>query len=99
MLSTEIAAKLKRRRTKQPTAASHHTNPHKRQNNMVIGLLAITSIPTVIGVGQAVSAQKKQNAAQKESAKFNLTAERLVNGQVVEEEYFVLVDGRVSKSF
>lgn len=42
---------------------------------MVIGLLAITAIPTVIGVGQAISAQKKQNAAQsKEQEKFHLEA-------------------------
>ncbi|RCI15073.1 hypothetical protein L249_6808 [Ophiocordyceps polyrhachis-furcata BCC 54312] len=41
---------------------------------MVLGLLAITAIPTITGVGQAVSAQKKQNAAAKEQAKFYLTA-------------------------
>ncbi|PFH55004.1 hypothetical protein XA68_11105 [Ophiocordyceps unilateralis] len=41
---------------------------------MVIGLLAIAAIPTITGVGQAVSAQKKQNAAVKEQVKFHLTA-------------------------
>ncbi|RDA88199.1 hypothetical protein CP532_6786 [Ophiocordyceps camponoti-leonardi (nom. inval.)] len=41
---------------------------------MVLGLLAITAIPTITGVGQAVSAQKKQNAAAKEQAKFYMTA-------------------------
>ncbi|RDA91742.1 hypothetical protein CP533_4756 [Ophiocordyceps camponoti-saundersi (nom. inval.)] len=41
---------------------------------MVLGLLAITAIPTITGVGQAVSAQKKQNAAAKEQVKFYLTA-------------------------
>ncbi|KJZ78415.1 hypothetical protein HIM_02453 [Hirsutella minnesotensis 3608] len=40
---------------------------------MVIGLLAIAAIPTVTGVGQAVSAQKKQNAAAKEQEKFHLS--------------------------
>lgn len=41
----------------------------------MIGLLAVTAIPTVIGVGQAISAQKKQNAAvSKEQEKFNLIA-------------------------
>ncbi|KAI9167878.1 LOW QUALITY PROTEIN: hypothetical protein HJFPF1_04019 [Paramyrothecium foliicola] len=43
---------------------------------MVIGLLAITAIPTVIGVGQAISAQKKQNAAvSKEQEKFHMVAQ------------------------
>ncbi|UNI14840.1 hypothetical protein JDV02_001429 [Purpureocillium takamizusanense] len=41
---------------------------------MVIGLLTITSIPTITGVAEAISAQKKQNAASKEQEKFNLTA-------------------------
>lgn len=59
---------------------------------MVIGLLAIAAIPTVIGVGQAVSAQKKQDAAAKEQAKFRLTAV-LPDGQ---EAYCVLVDDKVS---
>ncbi|KAM4055147.1 hypothetical protein HRG_005954 [Hirsutella rhossiliensis] len=41
---------------------------------MVIGLLAIAAIPTVTGVGQAVSAQKRQNAAAKSQVKFHLAA-------------------------
>ncbi|KOS21245.1 hypothetical protein ESCO_004552 [Escovopsis weberi] len=41
---------------------------------MVIGLLAVTAIPTVTGVGNAVSAQKRENAASKEQEKFHLTA-------------------------
>ncbi|KAF7561080.1 hypothetical protein G7046_g3075 [Stylonectria norvegica] len=42
---------------------------------MVIGLLAIAAIPTVIGVGQGISAQKKQNAGgSKEQEKFHLGA-------------------------
>ncbi|KAF9873337.1 hypothetical protein CkaCkLH20_09150 [Colletotrichum karsti] len=48
---------------------------------MVIGLLAIAAIPTVIGTGQAVSAQKKQNAAAKEQAKFSLTATMTIDGK------------------
>ncbi|KAK7456748.1 hypothetical protein Landi51_02024 [Colletotrichum acutatum] len=48
---------------------------------MVIGLLAIAAIPTVIGTGQAVSAQKKQNAAAKEQAKFSLTATMTLDGK------------------
>ncbi|KAK9242792.1 hypothetical protein V1506DRAFT_546419 [Lipomyces tetrasporus] len=36
---------------------------------MVLGLLTIAAIPTVVGISEATSAQKKQNAA----AKFNLT--------------------------
>ncbi|KAH0599507.1 hypothetical protein MHUMG1_02295 [Metarhizium humberi] len=41
---------------------------------MVIGLLTITAIPTITGVGQAVSAQKRQNAASKEQEKIHLAA-------------------------
>ncbi|RYC61430.1 hypothetical protein CHU98_g4786 [Xylaria longipes] len=39
-----------------------------------IGLLAIGAIPTVIGVAEAIDAQKKQNAQAKERIKFHLTA-------------------------
>ena len=60
----------------------------------VIGLLAITAIPTTIGVSQAVSAQKKQDAAAKEQAKFKLTAV-LPDGQ---ESFCVLSDGKASTS-
>ncbi|PHH60119.1 hypothetical protein CDD81_2121 [Ophiocordyceps australis] len=41
---------------------------------MVIGLLAVAAIPTVTGVGQAVSAQRKQNAQAKEQEQFHLGA-------------------------
>lgn len=65
---------------------------------MVIGLLAITAIPTVTGVGQAVSAQKKQNAANKEKEKFHLTAV-VQDGEEEEDDYetdfCVLKDGKV----
>jgi len=65
---------------------------------MVIGLLAITAIPTVTGVGQAVSAQKKQNAANKEKEKFHLTAV-VQDGEEEDDDYetdfCVLKDGKV----
>ncbi|PHH87423.1 hypothetical protein CDD83_8903 [Cordyceps sp. RAO-2017] len=69
---------------------------------MVIGLLAITAIPTVTGVGQAVSSQKRQNAAAKEQEKFNLTAvllpsaEEEAEGKRRREAGFCVVgDGRL----
>jgi hypothetical protein len=64
---------------------------------MVIRLLTLTSIPTITGVGQAVSAQKRQNAASKEQEKFNLKVS-LPNGEGVYEETAdcVLRDGKVS---
>lgn len=62
---------------------------------MVIGLLTIAAIPTVIGTGQAVSAQKKQNAAAKEQAKFSLTATMTIDGKR-EEAPCVLVDNKAS---
>ncbi|GKT49540.1 uncharacterized protein ColSpa_09721 [Colletotrichum spaethianum] len=61
---------------------------------MVIGLLAIAAIPTVIGTGQAVSAQKKQNAAAKEQAKFSLTTVLDIDGKE-EECPIVLVDNKL----
>ncbi|KAF4826791.1 hypothetical protein CGCTS75_v008775 [Colletotrichum tropicale] len=64
---------------------------------MVIGLLTIAAIPTVIGTGQAVSAQKKQNAAAKEQAKFSLTATMAIDGKR-EEAPCVLVDNKASLS-
>jgi hypothetical protein len=63
---------------------------------MVLGLLLVTAIPTVTGVGQAVSAQKKQNAAQKEQGKFHLTAMMEVDGRTREAAVCVLVDNKVS---
>lgn len=65
---------------------------------MVIGLLAITAIPTVTGVGQAVSAQKKANAANKEKEKFHLTA-IVQDGEEEDDDYetdfCVLRDGKL----
>jgi len=62
----------------------------------VLGLLTIAGIPTTIGVSQAVSAQKKQNAAAKEKAKFQMTAELSVGERPAVECWVVLVGGRVS---
>jgi hypothetical protein len=66
---------------------------------MVLGLLTIASIPTVIGTSEAVSAQKKQNAAAKRSEKFNVVAVCDVNHARVKEEvdgrFVVLRDGKV----
>jgi hypothetical protein len=59
-----------------------------------LGLMAVSAIPTTIGVGQAISAQKRQNATQKEQEKIHLTA--LFPG---DEEFFcVLVGGQVRGS-
>lgn len=66
---------------------------------MVIGLLTITSIPTVIGVAEAISAQKSQNAAlTKEQEKFQLAFRMERRGKVVETGQGVLVDNKVSLS-
>ena len=70
---------------------------------MVIGLLTITSIPTITGVAEASSAQKKQNASSKEQEKFNLTAmlardedDDSTQGKWKETGFCVLKDGKVS---
>lgn len=39
-----------------------------------LGLLTIGAIPTVIGVAEAIDAQKKQNQQAKDRIKFKLTA-------------------------
>ncbi|KAI2633405.1 hypothetical protein GGS21DRAFT_133852 [Xylaria nigripes] len=39
-----------------------------------LGLMTVTSIPTVIGVAEAIDAQKKQDKQAKERVKFQLTA-------------------------
>ncbi|GAB0138090.1 hypothetical protein EsDP_00006335 [Epichloe bromicola] len=63
---------------------------------MVIGLLSIVAIPTITGVGQAVSAQKRQNASSKEQEKFNLTAKiKGDNGARDEEAVCFLKDGKL----
>lgn len=40
----------------------------------MLGLLLLTSIPTVAGVSNALNAQKKKNETAKEKIKFNLAA-------------------------
>lgn len=67
---------------------------------MVVGLLAITSIPVVIGTCQALSAQKRQlEATSKEQHKFNLTARiQGQDGQLHEQGFGVLVNQRVGRS-
>ncbi|KAJ3470015.1 hypothetical protein MRS44_000114 [Fusarium solani] len=65
---------------------------------MVIGLLAITAIPTVTGVGNAISAQKKQNAnLSKEQEKFHMTfimehegkVQELGTGVVKDQKFYI----------
>lgn len=63
---------------------------------MVIGLLAIAAIPTVTGVGQAVSAQKRENAAAKSQEKFQLAVMVRSEQGFRELGSCVLEGGRVS---
>jgi len=62
---------------------------------MVIGLLVVSAIPTTIGVCEALSAQKKANAAAKEKAKFHLTATVSLDDDGPVECWCVLKDGKV----
>lgn len=63
---------------------------------MVVGLLSIVAIPTVTGVGQAVSAQKRQNAAAKEREQFNMTVlQPNDKGNLQEKGTCLLRDGKV----
>ncbi|KAK3390581.1 hypothetical protein B0H63DRAFT_519789 [Podospora didyma] len=61
----------------------------------VIGLLVIAGIPTTVGVCQALSAQKKADAAAKEKAKFFLTATVSLDGGPPVECMCVLKEGRL----
>jgi hypothetical protein len=64
---------------------------------MVIGLLTIASIPTVIGVAEAISAQKSQNASlTKEQEKFELSFIIEIKGRVIETGIGVLANEQVS---
>jgi hypothetical protein len=63
---------------------------------MVLGLLVISGIPTTIGVCEALSAQKKADAAAKEKAKFNVTATVSLKGTSPADCWCVLAGGRVS---
>ncbi|CRK35365.1 hypothetical protein BN1723_004125 [Verticillium longisporum] len=60
----------------------------------IIALLAIAAIPTVIGTGQAISAQKRENEAQKEKVKFGIGADLTIDGHM-EEASGVLIDGQM----
>ncbi|KAK3318256.1 hypothetical protein B0H66DRAFT_228955 [Apodospora peruviana] len=62
---------------------------------MVIGLLVIAGIPTTIGVCEALSAQKKANAAAKEKAKFHMTTTVSLDGKRPVECWIVLKDGKL----
>ncbi|ERS95233.1 uncharacterized protein SPSK_06623 [Sporothrix schenckii 1099-18] len=62
---------------------------------MVIGLLTIAAIPSTIGVCEALSAQKKQNAADKEKAKFTATAALSLAGEPPADAPVVLIGGRL----
>ncbi|KAK4233658.1 hypothetical protein C8A03DRAFT_19299 [Achaetomium macrosporum] len=62
---------------------------------MPIGLLLIAGIPTTIGVCEALSAQKKANAAAKEKAKFHLTVTVSLDGNGPVECWCVLKDGKL----
>lgn len=76
---------------------SHNLQRQKPRTIMVIGLLAIAAIPTVTGVGNAVSAQKRQNESMsKEQEKFHLTYMLRQNGKIEEVGQGVLVDKKVS---
>ncbi|KAI1846318.1 hypothetical protein JX265_010902 [Neoarthrinium moseri] len=61
-----------------------------------LGLLVIGSIPTVIGVAEAIDAQKKQNAQAKERIKFHLTVKLSPGPDLpLQEGTVVLKDGKV----
>ncbi len=69
---------------------------HPFSDAMPIGLLIITSIPTTIGVCEALSAQKKADAAAKEKAKFNLVVNASFDGLDPVDCFCVLEGGNVS---
>lgn len=74
-----------------------NTPPHLHNTIMVIGLLTITAIPTITGVGEAVSAQKRQNAASKEQEKIHLAASFVGEGPLSDAmPTCFLKDGKVS---
>ncbi|KAI0129854.1 hypothetical protein BJ170DRAFT_290260 [Xylariales sp. AK1849] len=59
-----------------------------------LGLLVIGAIPTVIGVAEAIDAQKKQNQQAKERIKFTMTAKFSVDKDApVEQATVILQDG------
>lgn len=73
-----------------------NTKIYQVLSKMVVGLLSIVAIPTVTGVGQAVSAQKRQNAASKEREQFNMTVLLPENNANLQEKGTCLLrDGKV----
>ena len=62
-----------------------------------LGLIIIGSIPTVIGVAEAMSAQKQQNQQAKERIKFFLTAKFTDVNSPIKEATVVLRNGKVRK--
>ncbi|KAI0477541.1 hypothetical protein GGR56DRAFT_673911 [Xylariaceae sp. FL0804] len=61
-----------------------------------LGLLTIGAIPTVIGVAEAIDAQKKQNQQAKERIKFHLTAKFSHDGESPPQTaYVVFRDGKL----
>lgn len=64
-----------------------------------LGLLVIGAIPTVIGVAEAIDAQKKQNEQAKERIKFHMTTKLVVDQKTgIQEGSVVLKDGQVAMS-
>ena len=70
----------------------------------MIGLLTLTAIPTVIGVGQGVSQQRAQNAEkadEKRMSKFYLDAScetKSSRARAIQGKRVVLRDGKVEES-
>ncbi|KAI1632938.1 hypothetical protein F4809DRAFT_625394 [Biscogniauxia mediterranea] len=61
-----------------------------------LGLITIGAIPTVIGVAEAIDAQKKQNQQAKERIKFHLTAKFSHDGtSPPQTAYVVLKDNKL----
>ncbi|KAI0105002.1 hypothetical protein GGR51DRAFT_200773 [Nemania sp. FL0031] len=58
-----------------------------------LGLLTVGAIPTVIGVAEAIDAQKKQNAQAKERIKFHLTAKFSHDGVSPPQTAYVVFKG------
>ena len=68
---------------------------------MALALMIVGSIPTIIGTGEAISAQKKQEEAAKHTAKFNLLGSFAAQNEdgdwIAAESFVVLKDGKVSE--
>ncbi len=55
-----------------------------------LALMTIGAIPTVIGVAEAIDAQKKQNQQAKDRIKFHLTAKFSADGESPEQQAFIV---------